>query len=222
MRMRTNFEAYFDDFNCINVFMSKNFYNGNSSIFHLKDTHDRIIPLTIRYRSELYNGYVHYDLSLNSSSIQMGEEYTIYDEHCRTAIVKYGHIVKTVKFNDTYTYRGKDLGLHYTPTCSTFKLWSPTAYSILLFLNHDGNEEVYSMKRNAKGLYEVSVHKNCLSDPYYFLVRVNGSWRKIVDPYTSFSGPNSKYSVVMDISLLDLPEKVKMPPLHNNSDATKS
>lgn len=219
MRMRTNFEAYFDDFDCINVFMSKNFYNGNSSIFHLKDTHDRIIPLTIRYRSELYNGYVHYDLSLNASSIQMGEEYTIYDEHCRTAIVKYGHIVKTVKFNDTYTYRGKDLGLHYTPTCSTFKLWSPTAYSILLFLNHDGNEEVYSMKRNAKGLYEVSVHKNCLSDPYYFLVRVNGSWRKIVDPYTSFSGPNSKYSVVMDISLLDLPEKVKMPPLHNNCDA---
>lgn len=219
MRMRTNFEAYFDDFDCINVFMSKNFYNGNSSIFHLKDTHDRIIPLTIRYRSELYNGYVHYDLSLNASSIQMGEEYTIYDEHCRTAIVKYGHIVKTVKFNDTYTYRGKDLGLHYTPTCSTFKLWSPTAYSILLFLNHDGNEEVYLMKRNAKGLYEVSVHKNCLSDPYYFLVRVNGSWRKIVDPYTSFSGPNSKYSVVMDISLLDLPEKVKMPPLHNNCDA---
>lgn len=219
MRMRTNFEAYFDDFDCINVFMSKNFYNGNSSIFHLKDTHDRIIPLTIRYRSELYNGYVHYDLSLNASSIQMGEEYTIYDEHCRTAIVKYGHIVKTVKFNDTYTYRGKDLGLHYTPTCSTFKLWSPTAYSILLFLNHDGNEEVYSMKRNAKGLYEVSVHKNCLSDPYYFLVRVNGSWRKIVDPYTSFSGPNSKYSVVMDMSLLDLPEKVKMPPLHNNCDA---
>ena len=219
MRMRTNFEAYFDDFNCINVFMSKNFYNGNSSIFHLKDTHDRSIPLTIRYRSELYNGYFHYDLSLNASSIQMGEEYTIYDEHCRTAIVKYGHIVKTVKFNDTYTYRGKDLGLHYTPTCSTFKLWSPTAYSILLFLNHDGNEEVYSMKRNAKGLYEVSVHKNCLSDPYYFLVRVNGSWRKIVDPYTSFSGPNSKYSVVMDMSLLDLPEKVKMPPLHNNCDA---
>ena len=93
MRMRTNFEAYFDDFDCINVFMSKNFYNGNSSIFHLLDTHDRIIPLTIRYRSELYNGYVHYDLSLNASSIQMGEEYTIYDEHCRTAIVKYGHIV---------------------------------------------------------------------------------------------------------------------------------
>ena len=36
MRMRTNFEAYFDDFDCINVFMSKNFYNGNSSIMLLR------------------------------------------------------------------------------------------------------------------------------------------------------------------------------------------
>ena len=219
MRMQSNFEAYFDDFDCINVFMSKNFYNGNSSIFHLKDTHDRIIPLTIRSRSELYNGYIHYDLSLNASSIQMGEEYTIYDEHCRTTIVNYAHIVKTVRFNHTYTYKGNDLGLTYTPTCSTFKLWSPIAYSILLLLKHDRQEEVYHLKRDAKGVYEVSVHKNCLGDAYYFLVRVNGSWRKIVDPYTSFSGPNSKYSVVKDIHLLDLPEKVVMPPLKSNCDA---
>lgn len=219
MRMRTNFEAYFDDFDCINVYMSKNFYNGNSSIFHLKDRRDRIIPLTIRSRSELYNGYIHYDLSLNASSISIGEEYTIYDEHCRTTVVKYAHIVKTAKFNDTYVYAGDDLGLTYTPERSTFKLWAPTAYEISLLLTHHSVEEVYPMKKGNNGVFEVSVDKDCLNDPYHFLVRVDGSWREIVDPYTSFSGPNSKYSVVMDVKELNLPEKVECPPLKSNCDA---
>ena len=68
-----------DDYDILNVYMSKNFFNGSSRIFHLKDTQDHIIPLTIQSMSDLYNGYTHYRLSINGM-INVGEEYTLYDE----------------------------------------------------------------------------------------------------------------------------------------------
>ena len=67
MRMKEPYEAYLDDYNCLDVYMSKNFFGGKSRIFHMKDTKDRIIPLTIQSQSDLYNGYTHYSLSLNGN-----------------------------------------------------------------------------------------------------------------------------------------------------------
>ena len=64
MRMKEPYEAYLDDYDILNVYMSKNFFNGSSRIFHLKDTQDHIIPLTIQSMSDLYNGYTHYRLSM--------------------------------------------------------------------------------------------------------------------------------------------------------------
>ena len=40
MRMKEPYEAYLDDYDILNVYMSKNFFNGSSRIFHLKDTQD--------------------------------------------------------------------------------------------------------------------------------------------------------------------------------------
>ena len=67
MRMKEPYEAYLDDYNCLDVYMSKNFFGGKSRIFHMKDTKDRIIPLTIQSQSDLYNGYTHYSLSINGN-----------------------------------------------------------------------------------------------------------------------------------------------------------
>ncbi|MGI6512414.1 MAG: type I pullulanase [Catenisphaera adipataccumulans] len=218
MRMKEAYEAYLDDYNCLNVYISKNFFEGKSRIFHLKDTHDRIIPLTIQSRSDLYNGYTHYQLSLNGA-LQMGEEYTLYDEHCQTTVVRYSHIVKTERFNEQYNYEGDDLGLTYSKEQSIFKLWSPIALQIVLCLKNGGEAETYPMHREEKGVFSVTVHKDLLKARYTFMVRVNGKWNEIVDPYTSFSGPNAEYSVVYDKSLLHLPPRVPMAPLADNVDA---
>lgn len=216
--MKKQYEAYLDDYNCINVYISKNFFEGKSRIFHLKDTHDRIIPLTIQSQSDLYNGYTHYQLSLNGA-LKIGEEYLLYDEHCQTTVVKYSHIVKTERFNNQYDYKGDDLGLTYTKEESIFKLWSPVALQIVLRIKNADVEETYQMKREEKGVFSVAVKKNLLGMRYTFLVRVNGQWNEIVDPYTSFSGPNAQYSVVYDKELLDLPEKLELPPMKSNCEA---
>ena len=78
MRMKEPYEAYLDDYNCLDVYMSKNFFGGKSRIFHMKDTKNRIIPLTIQSQSDLYNGFTHYALSLNGN-LEIGQEYTVYE-----------------------------------------------------------------------------------------------------------------------------------------------
>lgn len=218
MRMKEVFEAYLDDYDCLVVYMAKSFYHGESSIFHLKDTHDRIIPLSIKSKSDLANAYTHYELTLNGA-LQIGEEYTIYDEHCRTAICQYSHIVKTDRFNKEYTYDGDDLGLSYSKDQSTFRLWAPTANRIWLVITHNNINHSYEMIRKPKGIFEITLHKKLFGDRYHFMVRVNGKWNEVIDPYTSFSGPNAEYSVVMDIKELKLPDKISLPPLKSNCDA---
>ncbi|MBP3853300.1 MAG: hypothetical protein J6D18_01885, partial [Erysipelotrichaceae bacterium] len=46
MRMREPFEAYLDDYDLVNVYISKTFYDGSSKVFYMKDKKDRILPLT--------------------------------------------------------------------------------------------------------------------------------------------------------------------------------
>ena len=94
MRMREPFEAYFDDFDKVNIYKSNNFFGGKSRFYHLKDSRDRIIELDLVTRSELPNGYVHSVLTPREP-IEVGEEYYVYDEHCQKTPAVYSHITKT-------------------------------------------------------------------------------------------------------------------------------
>ena len=159
MRMKEPYEAYLDDYNCLDVYMSKNFFGGKSRIFHMKDTKNRIIPLTIQSQSDLYNGFTHYALSLNGN-LEIGQEYTVYDEHCKTCVAKYSHIVKTERFAKEFTYEKDDLGVTYTPEKTTFKVWAPTALSVNVGYVLNGKKIVESMVRQDKGVFSLTVNSD--------------------------------------------------------------
>lgn len=218
MRMNNALECYIDDFDKVNVYISKNFYGGLSRIFHLKDSKDTIIPLSIKKKEELNNSYFHYELAVDSP-LEIGEEYTLYDEHCQTVPAQYSYIVKTKKFDEDYFYDGDDLGVTYTPKKTTFRVWAPTAFRIDVVLHEDGKREVVPMKRKSKGVWEVSVDKDLLHVPYNYLVRVNGQITETVDPYNPFLGINGTVSVVDDVKLLNMPEKIELEPMKSNTDA---
>lgn len=218
MRMNNALECYIDDFDKVNVYISKNFYGGLSRIFHLKDSKDTIIPLSIKKKEELNNSYFHYELAVDSP-LEIGEEYTLYDEHCQTVPAQYSYIVKTKKFDEDYFYDGDDLGVTYTPKKTTFRVWAPTAFRIDVVLHEDGKREVVPMKRKNKGVWEVSVNRDLLHVPYNYLVRVNGQITETVDPYNPFLGINGTVSVVDDIKLLNMPEKIELEPMKSNTDA---
>lgn len=218
MRMKEPYEAYLDDYNCLDVYMSKNFFEGKSRIFHMKDTKNRIIPLTIQSQCDLYNGYTHYCLSLNGT-LDIGEEYLVFDEHCKTCVARYSHIVKTQRFAKEFVYDKEDLGVTYTPKETTFKVWAPTAYTISVAYILDGIKHVESLKREEHGVFSLTVKKDLNGAHYSFLVRVNGEYKGVTDPYTCFSGPNSQYSVIVDPATLNMPEKVALKPMQSECDA---
>lgn len=218
MRMRDAFECYIDDYGKVNVYMSKNFYEGKSRIFHLKDSRDNIIPLTIKAKTDTPNQYTHYELTIDSP-LQIGEEYTLYDEHCQSIPAVYANIVKTPRFEEEFVYDGDDLGISYNPKATTFKVWSPVAREISLVLHEEGGKVTIPMKRRSRGVWEVTVDRDLLGVPYTYLVRVNGHYNETVDPYNPFLGVNGKVSVVDDVKLLEMPEKVEMDHSGTNTDA---
>lgn len=218
MRMKEPYEAYIDDYSTINVYMSKNFFEGKSSSFHLKDSQGRIVPLSIQQRSDLYNGYTHYKLSINEE-LEVGEEYNVYDEHCKTTPAKYSHIVKTERFSRQFTNIRDDLGVEYTKEKTTFRLWAPTTRRILLCLDDGKEKQRYEMTKRPYGLFEFELAGDHHGKAYSFLVRREGEWKECIDPYSLFSNANGRNSIIIDPERMRLPEKVEMEPLQYNTDA---
>lgn len=218
MRMRNDLEAYIDDYDKIHVYYRKGFYGGKSRIFHLKDSHDRIVNLTISNTDTSRRDYNIYTLSIDSP-LEIGEEYMLFDEHCQSVPAVYSHIVKTARFSQENAYLKDDLGLTYAPEVSVFRLWSPVARAIHLNLHKETGLETIPMQRKEKGVWEAVIREDLLHVPYTFTVRVNGEWKDIVDPYSPFIGLNNSASVVDDLSLLDMPEKVSLPCQDSHTDA---
>ena len=80
--------------------------------------------MSIQQRSDLYNGYTYYKLSINEE-LEVGEEYNVYDEHCKTTPAKYSHIVKTERFSRQFTNIRDDLGVEYTKEKRRFDYGRP-------------------------------------------------------------------------------------------------
>lgn len=217
MRMRAPFEAYFDDYDKLNVYKSNTFFGGKSRFYHLKDTNDRIIKLNLVNRSELPNGYVHSVLS-PEEPIRVGEEYMVFDEHCQKAPAVYSHITKTARFAEEYN-TDEELGVTYTPEAATFRIWAPTASRIIVTLRQGSRMQTLELRRMDRGIFTGTVPGDWNDARYIFMVRVNGQWQETVDPYSFFGGANGEYSVIVDPDSLNLPEKVELPPLESNTDA---
>lgn len=216
--MIEDYEAYFDDYDLINVYMKKTFYGGNSASFHIKDSRENVIPLSILSKTDLYSGYTHYQLRIDGE-ISVGEEYQIFEEHAQHVYCIYSHIVKTRRFDAENAYDKSDLGLTYSPTHSVFKFWAPTAFKVILNLRNGSKTYYYDLHREAHGVFTVGISGNLRGFEYNLMVRVNGQWNQAVDPYSSFSGPNSKYSIVEAKDYLKFPDKIYMKPLNSNTDA---
>lgn len=222
MRMKEDLECYIDGYSTVNIYMNRNFYGGKSRIFHLKDEKERIIPMTIDSHED-FDRYIHYTCTLDED-LDIGQAYTCFDEHCRTAPAQYAHIVKTPQFEEEFALDAKSsrlLGIHYTPKKTRFSVWAPTAAQVSLVLlgKDEAQNETIEMDRHERGVWSTMVPGDLLGRRYVYQIRVNGKIHTACDPYSPFTGLNTEYSVVDDLSLLDLPEKVPTPSMEHQTDA---
>lgn len=105
---------------------------------------------------------------------------------------------------DYPVYTGKDLGLTYTPTAATFKIWAPTATAAKLniYKSDLGGTAVRSitMHKGDNGVWQITVPENLKNSYYTFQVNIGNTWsEEVVDPYAKACGTNGLRAQVIDL-----------------------
>jgi len=196
MAFRT-FQAYLDDQSLITIELEKQFYT--EQLQFTIETVDSTQTLQIRTLEE-QDDFVQYSLA-PLEPLDLTSHYWIYDQDRNKTFLQFRHIVRKPIFDQTFAYDGDDLGAHYTPKVTTFKLWAPISEQVLLHLQN----QVYPMTLGEKGVWQTEVSGDFDGAAYYYLHKVNGHWVEVHDPYALSSESNSGVSYVVN------PEKITRP-----------
>lgn len=157
----------------------------------------------------------------SESDIKVDKEYRVEvkfkdTQKTLTATLSKRALYRTDNFNDTYYYDG-ELGAIYSPSSTTFRVWSPFSESIKLRLYDNGTpvsinstkgDDTYiekDMVKGEKGVFEVTIEGD-LGGKYYTYVVTNDTYKneEIVDPYAKSTGINGLRGMIVDFSKTDL------------------
>ncbi len=122
----------------------------------------------------------------------------------------------TAKFLSDYTYDGDDLGVTYTPTASTFKLWAPTSSAVVLRVYVMGTPSIisgslltdamlgtYPMTKGTGGIFHTTVTGDLHGRYYTYMVTNSEGTNEIVDPYAKSAGVNGSRGMILDFDRTD-------------------
>lgn len=128
-------------------------------------------------------------------------------------------------FKNYPTYDGADLGLAYSPKKSTFKIWSPPAKEVRLFMydNGIGGDTILikNMKKEKRGIWSAKVTGDQEGKFYAFQVLVDTTWlAESPDPYARATGVNGKRAMIVDLKKTNPAgwENDRRPPLKSFAD----
>lgn len=134
--------------------------------------------------------------------------YTItYDNYTYTLTTP--NVYGLDEFETAYAYDGDDLGLTYTESASTFKVWAPTADAVQLNLYASGTAGTndllgtYAMTKGNQGVWSVVVSGDLNGTYYTYTVDVANEQNEVCDPYARTTGVNGKRAMVLDLDDTD-------------------
>ena len=125
--------------------------------------------------------------------------------------VKMPNVYKTDEFETEYTYTGNDLGAVWSENSTVFRVWAPTAEVVKVQLYATGSDKeegsrklgVYSMQRDVKGTWTVTVNGDLNGVYYTYLTTVNGETQESCDPYAKTTGVNGERAMIIDLDSTD-------------------
>ena len=202
-------------FDVVKVYLSKGYYNGISPKFYIKDTLTTEQKLLHGDMGQEENGFNTY---LLHASVILGRSYVISDAYGLTCYVDFSPIALTKEFDDLFYYDGDDLGAHYTPGVTTFKVWSPLSTEVTLKVFRNGTTLFFPMKREEKGVYSAKVFKDLDNWNYLYEVKMNEDSVESCDPYAYASTANMASSVVIDLNKVK-PKKYPLKAVEHYTDA---
>ena len=120
---------------------------------------------------------------------------------------QYKEWYESKEFRSEYEESCDDLGVTYTKEATTFKVWSPDADRICLYLHATGldHEEgaadkgAYDFEKKENGFWSVTVEGD-LNGVYYSYVVIRGEEKvECIDPYAKACGANGRRGMVLDM-----------------------
>ena len=119
------------------------------------------------------------------------------------------NVYSSKEFEEAYTYDGDDLGLTYTKSASTFKLWAPTADAVELNVYECGTKgtddklNTYTMVKGEKGVWSYTLKGDWDGKYYTYSVNVNNEVNEACDPYARTTGVNGNRAMILDLDSTD-------------------
>lgn len=218
---RTEFKANLIDINTIEVMIPMS-YNSNGCLkFYLYQKGFLIKELHIKNHQE--NSKYHFYYLDQLPFLDLGNEYEIWDERNIRIKLNCSILCLQDKYVDRIHFDG-DLGAIYSKNKTIFRVFSPLAYtcSVIAFRPYDDKSTVSRVMTKDKetGIFEVTIDGDLDGFFYYYIVRVNGKYHNVVDPYAKSLSLNSIYGVVVNDKKteIDLHDN-DLPPLRDICDS---
>ena len=132
---------------------------------------------------------------------------------------------REVLSNPAFQYSGNDLGARFTPSQTSFKVWSPVSSQVTLIVKRDSRtsrEDRAPMRREANGVWSLTVPGNLDGARYRFQFESYGKKRLAADVY-SFASTNAKTAADLESVVVDLKStnptgwKKAATPKHNGT-----
>ena len=114
--------------------------------------------------------------------------------------------VYTKAFDEKYCYNGKDLGAVCRDGHTTFKVWSPNAEQVELYLYRDQTSDAYRkeyLRPGDKGVWQLEFAESLHGTYYDYFIMNDGKSLRTADPYAVACGCNGSRSMVVDLRLTD-------------------
>lgn len=142
-------------------------------------------------------------------------------------------------FNYKYN-TDEELGALYTPSSTTFKVWAPTASSVLLLLDYvdaqlvdwgddmkayrdlkDNSRNIIALKRGDRGVWSVTVNGDLHGKKYEYALMIHGVYNRCIDPYATACTNDGKTGIVYDRERTNpsLWNETKAPVIQSPCDA---
>jgi pullulanase len=112
-------------------------------------------------------------------------------------------IARGVLNSEEYTYSGSDLGNTFSPQCTAFRVWAPTASDVQLRLYNSETgllTQNVDMQRSVKGTWYVEIRNNLENWYYLYQVTTQGTTQTAVDPYVRAVAVNATRGMIVDLA----------------------
>ena len=166
-----------------------------------------------------------FDINM-AEDLPLTKMYSVVSEKYGTYSATLGNILNSEEFEDAFYYDGDDLGATYSKESTTFKVWSPFAGDVKVYLYKNGGKGIGSayekvqMTKGDKGVWSATVEGDLNGIYYTYAFTNNGETKEAVDLYARATGVNGERGMVVDLSATN-PDNWKedKPKFVNPTDA---